>query len=660
MEGRARIAIEAVHPQIDCGRFAVQRVTGDEMVVQADIFSDGHDEVVAVLLYRRQGDEIWQETQMQRLENDRWQGSFRLGDPGFYEYSLLGWVDHFRTWQRDLQKRFEAGQDVSVDLKIGSSILAKAAKEANEEDAAKLRQAVEALDQEPQHEGAVALGLDPRLGDLVSTCCARGLATRYHKDLVVRVDRKKALFSSWYELFPRSLGGAEGRHGTLKDCVGILPDIAELGFDVLYLPPIHPIGSSKRKGKANRVKAEPGDPGSPWAIGSPEGGHKSIHPELGTLEDFETLVREAERYGIEIALDIAFQCSPDHPYLKEHPEWFVWRPDGTVQYAENPPKKYQDIVPFNFETPQWQELWEELKSIFFFWMDRGVRIFRVDNPHTKPFPMWEWIIAQAREKDPDVIFLAEAFTRQKIMYRLAKLGFSQSYSYFAWRNSKRELTDYLTELTQSDAKEFMRPNFWPNTPDILTEYLQYGGRAAFMIRVTLAATLSSNFGIYGPAYELCVPTAEAPESEEYKDAEKYEIRPWDRNGADNIRELIVKLNRIRREHAALQETCNVQFLESDSDSVLFFVKTAKKQGGSLLVTVNLDPFRVRNVKLRLPLGLLGVLPGQSYLLHDLLGGERSIWQGEWASVILDPQIGPACIFRLSTWLRKESDFDYYF
>ncbi|ACH37166.1 alpha-amylase-related protein, DUF3416-containing [Citrifermentans bemidjiense Bem] len=659
MEGRARIAIEGVHPQIDCGRFAVQRVTGDEMAVQADIFSDGHEEVVAMLLYRRQGDEVWQETQMQRLENDRWQGSFKLGEPGFYEYSLLGWVDHFRTWQRDLQKRFEAGQDVSVDLKIGSSILSQAAKEAKEPDDAKLRQAVEALNQEPELEGAVALGLDSRLADLVSTCCARGLATRYHKDLVVRVDRKKALFSSWYELFPRSLGGAEGRHGTLKDCIAILPDIAELGFDVLYLPPIHPIGTSKRKGKANQVEAEPGDPGSPWAIGSPEGGHKSIHPELGTLEDFQALVLEADRHGIEIALDIAFQCSPDHPYLKEHPEWFLWRPDGTVQYAENPPKKYQDIVPFNFETPQWQELWEELKSIFFFWMDRGVRIFRVDNPHTKPFPMWEWIIAKAREKDPNVIFLAEAFTRQKIMYRLAKLGFSQSYSYFAWRNSKRELTEYLTELTRSDAKEFMRPNFWPNTPDILTEYLQYGGRAAFMIRVTLAATLSSNFGIYGPAFELCIPTAEAAGSEEYKDAEKYEIRPWDRKGPGNIRELISKLNRIRREYSALQETCNVQFLESDSDSVLFFVKTSGKPGASLLVAVNLDPFRVRSAKLRLPLGLLGVLSGQSYLLHDLLNGERSIWQGEWASVTLDPQLAPAGIFRLSTWLRKESDFDYY-
>ncbi|MBU5635443.1 alpha-1,4-glucan--maltose-1-phosphate maltosyltransferase [Geomonas sp. Red69] len=659
MEGRARIAIEMVHPQIDCGRFAVQRIAGDEMVVQADVFSDGHDEVVALLLYRRMGEEQWQESVMRRLNNDRWEGSFVLGEPGFYQYTLMGWVDHFRTWQRDLQKRFEAGQDVAVDLRIGAKILEQAAGEANAEDAARLREAAAALSAEKDQEGAVALGLETRLADLVSTCCARGLATLYHKELVVRVDRKKALFSSWYELFPRSLG-VEGRHGTLRDCIALLPDIAMLGFDVLYLPPIHPIGSSKRKGKANAVEAQPGDPGSPWAIGSEAGGHKTVHPELGTLDDFRYLVREAERHGIEIALDLAFQCSPDHPYLKEHPEWFTWRPDGTVQYAENPPKKYQDIVPINFETAQWEELWEELKSIVFFWMDQGVRIFRVDNPHTKPFPMWEWLIGQAKEKSQDVIFLAEAFTRPKIMARLAKLGFTQSYSYFSWRNSKGELTEYLTELTRGDTREFMRPNFWPNTPDILTEYLQYGGRPAFMIRLVLAATLSSNYGIYGPAYELCVGEPEKPGSEEYRDAEKYEIRQWDREGGGNIRELIVMLNRVRRDHAALQQTNNVTFLAADDDSVLFYAKIAEQKKGSLLVAVNLDPFRVRTARLSLPLELFGVRPGQSYLLHDLIGGDHSIWQGETATVRLDPQINPACIYRISTWQRRESDFDYYF
>ncbi|QWV93466.1 alpha-1,4-glucan--maltose-1-phosphate maltosyltransferase [Geomonas oryzisoli] len=659
MEGRARIAIEAVHPQIDCGRFAVQRVSGDQMVVQADVFSDGHDEVVALLLYRRMGEEQWQENVMRRLDNDRWEGSFVLGEPGFYQYTLMGWVDHFRTWQRDLQKRFEAGQDVAVDLQIGAQILEQAVGEADEGDAARLREAAAALSAQQEQEGAVALGLDSRLSDLVSTCCARGLATRYHKELVVRVDRKKALFSSWYELFPRSLGG-EGRHGTLRDCIALLPDVAELGFDVLYLPPIHPIGSSKRKGKANAVEAQPGDPGSPWAIGSEAGGHKAVHPELGTLDDFRDLVREAEKQGIEIALDLAFQCSPDHPYLKEHPEWFRWRPDGTVQYAENPPKKYQDIVPINFETPQWEELWQELKSIVFFWMDQGVRIFRVDNPHTKPFPMWEWLIDQAKEKSQDVIFLAEAFTRPKIMARLAKIGFTQSYSYFSWRNSKAELTEYLTELTRGDTREFMRPNFWPNTPDILTEYLQYGGRPAFMIRLVLAATLSSNYGIYGPVYELCVGKPEKAGSEEYFEAEKYEIRRWDRKGPGNIRELIVTLNRIRRDHVALQQTNNVTFLASDDDSVLFYAKIGTQKKGALLIAVNLDPFRVRTARLSLPLELFGVLPGQSYLLHDLIGGDHSIWQGETTTVRLDPQVNPACIYRISTWQRRESDFDYYF
>ncbi|HBG06999.1 MAG: alpha-amlyase [Geobacteraceae bacterium GWC2_58_44] len=657
MDGRQRIAIETVNPQVNCGRFPVQRIAGDEMVVQADIFSDGHDEVVALLLYRRQGEQDWQETLMRRLDNDRWQGSFLLGEPGLYQYTLMGWVDHFRTWQRDLEKRSLAGQDVAVDLRIGVNIIEQAAKEASEADAARLRLAAAALSREAERRQAIALGLDAELADLISTCCARGLATRFPQELSVWVDRKKALFSSWYELFPRSCGGP-GRHGSLRDCIGLLDEIAEMGFDVLYLPPIHPIGNSKRKGKNNATTAEPSDPGSPWAIGSQLGGHKSVHPELGGIEEFRMLVREAESRGIEIALDIAFQCSPDHPYLKEHPEWFLWRPDGSVQYAENPPKKYQDIVPFNFETSDWRGLWEELKSVLFFWMDQGVRIFRIDNPHTKPFPFWEWLIAQAKERSSDVIFLAEAFTRPKIMCRLAKLGFSQSYSYFAWRNSKEELTEYLTELTRGEASQFMRPNFWPNTPDILTEYLQYGGRPAFMIRLVLAATLSSNYGIYGPPFELCIGEAE-PRSEEYRHAEKYEIQSWDRNAPGNLKQLIGTLNRIRRDNSALQSTNNLEFYETDSDSVLYFGKLSRDGRNSLLVAVNLDPFRDQHVKLRIPLQLFGIDPGRSYLLHDLLSEEMSISQGEWNNVRLDPRTAPARIYRIRTWLRREADFDYY-
>lgn len=658
MEGRERVAIEAISPQIDCGRYPVKRVVGDEMVVQADLFSDGHDEVVAVLLFRRQGETLWQETPMVHLDNDRWQGTFLLEEPGIYHYTVMGWVDHFRSWQKDLQKRYHAGQEVAVDIRIGAALIAQAAQEAGEEDAARLREAVAALGKETSPRQAVALGLDAGLADLVSTCCARGLATRYHQELSVRVDRPKALFSSWYELFPRSCNNASEKHGNLRDCIRLLPEIATMGFDVLYLPPIHPIGSTKRKGRRNASTAGADDPGSPWAIGSAQGGHKAVHPELGSLEDFQALVGEAANHGIEVAMDLAFQCSPDHPYLQEYPEWFLWRPDGTVQYAENPPKKYQDIVPFYFETPAWRELWEELKSILFFWMDQGVRIFRVDNPHTKPFPFWEWLIAEAKEKSPEVIFLAEAFTRPKVMYRLSKLGFSQSYSYFTWRSSKAELTAYLTELTRGELAEFVRPNFWPNTPDILTEYLQYGGRPAFLIRLVLAATLSSNYGIYGPAFELCINEAD-PGTEEYLHAEKYEIRPWDRNAPGNLKPFIATLNRIRHEYAALQRTCNLEFYESDSDTVLFFGKVAPDRKSTILVAVNLDPFRAQTASLCIPLEQLGIDLDRSYLAHDLLSEENFIWQGEWNSVEFDPNLAPARIFRIRTWLRREADFDYY-
>lgn len=657
MEGRERIVIESVTPQIDCGRYPVKRIVGDELVVEADIFGDGHDEVAGVLLYRRQAEKTWQEVPLRRLDNDRWQGSITLTEIGAYHYTVLGWVDHFLTWQKDLEKRHQAGQDLAVDILIGVRLIENAAREARPELAKRLREAADALGHAPNRQRAVAVGLDPELAATISACCARGLATRYHGELTVMVDREQALFSSWYELFPRSCGYA-GRHGTFKDCQALLPEIAGMGFDVLYLPPVHPIGTSKRKGKANAPAAEPGDPGSPWAIGSAQGGHKAVHPELGTLEEFRELVREAAKLGIEVALDIAFQCSPDHPYLKEHPEWFLWRPDGTVQYAENPPKKYQDIVPFNFETAAWRELWEELRSVLFFWMDQGVHIFRIDNPHTKPFPLWEWLIRETKQRSPEAIFLAEAFTRPKVMNRLAKVGFDQSYSYFSWRNSKEELTDYLLELTRGEAREFLRPNFWPNTPDILTQFLQVGGRPAFVSRLVLAATLSSNYGIYGPPYELCVHDAE-PASEEYQHAEKYEIRSWDRDAPGNLKHLIAALNRIRRENPALQRTNNLRFYTAESDSVIFYGKSASDGGNTVLVAVNLDPFQARQVRLKVPLEELGIAPGQSYLVQDLLNGDQFIWQGEWNTVGLDPAHAPARLLKIRTWLRRERDFDYY-
>jgi len=656
MESRERIVIGSVTPQIEGGRFPVQRVTGEELVVQADIFSDGHDEVAALLLYRKQTEQLWQEVPMQRLEEDRWQAAFTLGEPGVYLYTVAGWLDHFATWQKDLAKKHAAGQDLSVDILVGVALLEKAAQDEPGPGAATLIQAAAALGKAASPGRAVAVGCAPGLAELFKGADSE-LATRYHQELCVSVDRKKALFSSWYELFPRSCGPA-GRHGTFKDCLALLPEISQMGFDVLYLPPIHPIGTASRKGKGNATRATPADPGSPWAIGSHEGGHKAVHPELGSLQDFRTLVKAAGKMGIEIALDLAFQCSPDHPYLKEHPEWFLWRPDGTVQYAENPPKKYQDIIPFNFETDSFRELWEELKSVVFYWMDQGVLIFRVDNPHTKPFAFWQWLIGEAKQKSPEVIFLAEAFTRPKVMSWLAKLGFDQSYSYFAWRNSKQELIDYLEEITGAEAREYLRPNFWPNTPDILTQFLQVGGRPAFLIRLVLAATLSSSYGIYGPPFELCIAAAE-PDSEEYLHSEKYEIRTWDRDAPGNLRPFIATLNRVRRENTALQSTSNLKFYQAESDSVLFYGKSSADRSNHVLVAVNLDPFHARKTRLQVPIEELGIQPGESYLVQDLLSGENYIWQGAWNTLELNPAHTPARIFRVRTWQRREADFDYY-
>jgi starch synthase (maltosyl-transferring) len=632
-------------------------VAGEDLVVQADIFSDGHDEVAAQLFFRKQSEELWRETPMRRLDNDRWQASFALSEPGLYLYTVAGWVDRLASWHQDLAKKHAAGQDIKVGVLVGVALLEQAAREATAPEAAQLRQAAAALGKAPTGEMALAIGADPNLAALFRTEALRGATSRYHRELWVRVDRKKALFSSWYELFPRSCGPA-GVHGTLNDVLRLLPEIAQMGFDVLYLPPIHPIGQSSRKGRGNLPRTRPDEPGSPWAIGSACGGHKAVHPELGNLEDFRLLVAEAGRWGVEIALDLAFQCSPDHPYLKEHPEWFLWRPDGTVQYAENPPKKYQDIVPFNFESGASRELWEELKSVLFYWMDQGVSIFRVDNPHSKPFAFWEWLIGEAKKRSPEVIFLAEAFTRPKVMNWLAKLGFDQSYSYFAWRSSKEELISYLRELTGGEGREYLRPNFWPNTPDILTQFLQVGGRPAFIIRLVLAATLSSSYGIYGPPFELCEAAAE-PESEEYLHSEKYEIRCWDREAPGSLRLFITTLNRVRRENPALQSTNNLEFYPSESDSVLFYGKSTQDRCNSVLVAVNLDPFHPLKARIRIPIEELGIGPGKSYLVQDLLTGDNFIWQGAWNTVELDPARTPARLFRVRTWLRRESDFDYY-
>jgi starch synthase (maltosyl-transferring) len=657
-DGRKRVVIESLKPEVDSGRFPIKRVIGEKVVVTADIFSDGHDTVAARVLYRMERDHEWREVPMRLIENDRWKGEFVVEEVGIYLYTVEGWIDHFKTWQRDIKKRYDAGQDLGVELLIGAGYAEEASRRASKEDKKKLIGFAEVLKKAKGGEELTSLALSTEFTKLMDRYPDQNFAVSYEKELRVVVDREKALFSTWYELFPRSISLDPGQHGTFQDAEKFLPEIARMGFDILYFPPIHPIGRTNRKGKNNVLEVNPDDIGSPWAIGSKEGGHKAIHPQLGTMEEFERVILKAREMGLEIAMDLAFQCSPDHPYVKKHPEWFRWRPDGTVQFAENPPKKYQDIIPLHFETEKWEELWEELKSIVLFWIEKGVRIFRVDNPHTKPFPFWEWLIGGIKKEYPEVIFLSEAFTRPKVMYRLAKIGFTQSYTYFTWRNTKRELIEYLTELTRTEVGEYFRPNFWPNTPDILPEHLQYGGRPAFMIRLILAATLSSNYGIYGPAFELCVHEA-LPGKEEYLNSEKYEIKPWNRDIPGNLKDFIIRVNRIRRENPALQTTWNLRFYEVDNETLLFYGKATRDLSNIILMVVNLDPFHTQNGWVRVPIEELGLDAHQPYLVHDLLSDDKYIWQGERNYVELHPQVLPANIFRVRKRLKRETDFDYF-
>jgi starch synthase (maltosyl-transferring) len=560
-----------------------------------------------------------------------------------------------------LTKKIEARQNISMRLLSGVQLLEEASERAVGEDRKKLQEWATVLrrEHEARFSPEMQVALTKELGPLVGKYPDLQLAVTYAKELIVIVDPEKARFSTWYEMFPRSCTPRVGRHGTFKDCEARLPDIAAMGFDVLYFPPIHPIGRTYRKGKNNALETGPDDPGSPWAIGAEEGGHTTVHPELGTLADFTHLVAKARELGLEIALDLAFQCTPDHPYVKTHPEWFRHRPDGSIQYAENPPKKYQDIYPFDFASLRWRELWEELKQVVFFWMGNGVRVFRVDNPHTKPFSFWAWLIEEVKRKCPEVIFLSEAFTRPKVMYRLAKIGFTQSYTYFAWRNTKSEITQYLTELTTTEVREYLRPNLWPNTPDILTEYLQLGGRPAFMIRLVLAATLGANYGIYGPTFELCEQRARELGSEEYLDSEKYEIRHWDLARPDSLKDFIARVNRIRRENVALQNDWSLRFHHVENEHLMCYSKCTEDRDNVVLVIVNLDPHHTHSGWLDLSLAELWSDVQGSYQAHDLLSDARYLWQGPHNYVELDPRIVPAHIFRLRRHVRTERDFDYY-
>ncbi len=654
-----RVIIESVSPQVDGGRFPAKRTAGDTVEVEADIFTDGHDAISAVLLYRHESERNWQERPLRAQVNDRWRGGFAVSELGRYRYTIHAWVDHWETWLRDLRKRIDANADADVDYLIGADYIEQAAERAEDPDRSFLRKQAQVLREERQIEARRSSALAPELNATMLRHPDRRFATVFERELEIAVDPVRARFSSWYELFPRSTSPEPGAHGTLADCEARLPYIAAMGFDIVYLPPVHPIGSKFRKGKNNSVIAEPDDVGSPWAIGAAKGGHKAVHPMLGTLEDFRGFVKRAGEFGIQVALDIAFQVSPDHPYVSEHEEWFRKRPDGTIQYAENPPKKYQDIYPFDFETLKWMELWDELKSVFTFWIAQGVHIFRVDNPHTKSFLFWEWAIGELKKETPDLLFLSEAFTRPKIMYRLAKLGFSQSYTYFPWRNAKRELTEYLTELTQTSVREFFRPNQWPNTPDILTEFLQIGSRAAFLIRFLLASTLGANYGIYGPAFELMESRPLKPGSEEYLDSEKYQIREWPVDRPDSLREVIALVNKIRRHNPALQTDWTLQFHPVDNDQLLCYSKTAGDGSNLLLMVVNLDPYHTQAGMVDLPLDRLGIEEDRPYQANDLLTGAHYVWNGRRNYVELRPDALPGHIFQMRRRLRVENDFEYF-
>jgi starch synthase (maltosyl-transferring) len=653
-----RVVVEAVKPCVDAGRFPIKRTLGEAVVVTADALADGHDEVRALLLFRREDEPAWSEVPMESLGNDRWRGRFEVTELGTHVYTVAGFVDHFRTWRRDLAKKAKAGTAEQVDLLVGAGLVAEAATRARGDDAKALTARARELGQLAPTPDEIARALDEDLARLVDRHPDRSHEARFSPELRVWVDREKARFSAWYEMFPRS-SGPRGGHGTFREAEKLLPGIAGMGFDVLYLPPIHPIGRTSRKGRNNAQRAAAGDVGSPWAIGAKEGGHTAVHPQLGTLADFRRFAKKAAESGLEVALDVAFQCTPDHPWVKEHREWFKSRPDGTIQYAENPPKKYEDIYPIDFETKDWRALWQALLGVVLFWADEGVRIFRVDNPHTKPFAFWEWLIAEMRRAHPETIFLAEAFTRPKLMYQLAKLGFSQSYTYFAWRNTKWEITEYLRELTRSEVAEFFRPNFWPNTPDILTEALQHGGRPVFMSRLALAATLSPSYGVYGPVYELLVGTPRHEGSEEYKDSEKYEVHHWDLKPAAAFRDYVARLNRIRRENKALQSNLGLEFHAVDNEELIAYSKRSADGSNVVLVVVNLDPHHTQSGWLDLPLDQLEVASDRPYQMHELLTGARYLWHGSRNFVQVDPHHVPVQVFRLRRKVRTEHDFDYF-
>src|SRR3989475_5223755 len=637
------VVIDNLQPLLDGGDYPIKRIVGEDLVVQADIFKDGHDVVAAVLKWRVVGKRACRETPMSFVDNDRWRGLCTLYDEAIHEYTVEAWTDTFRSWQAEFTKKFEAGvSDLRSEALEGAALLEAAAKRARDRaDRKRLLELSRQISTGANSE-IHAIARSGELEVLMATYPDRSAATQYDPAPRVVVDRRAALIGAWYEFFPRSAEGRGDRGSTFRDCLPRVDDARAMGFNVIYFPPIHPIGHTNRKGRNNSVTAELGDPGVPWAIGSEVGGHKAVEPALGSLEDFDWLQGEVRKRGMEIALDFAINCSPDHPYVREHPDWFYQRPDGSIKFAENPPKKYEDIFPLNFRCEKWAELWAEMVSIVLFWAEHGVRTFRVDNPHTKPVAFWEYLITRVREKYPDAVFLAEAFTRPKMMKELAKAGFSQSYTYFTWRNTKQELTEYLTELTQTEMRQYFHGNLWPNTPDILPFFLQDGGRPAFIVRAVLAATLSPVYGIYS-GYELCENEA-LPGREEYLDSEKYQFKERDWNAPGNIKDWITRLNKIRKQNRALQLYTNLRFYHAENDAILFYGKMTAARDNIILVVVNLDPHWKRNSFVDVPIEQFGQMESDEYRVQDLLSGAMYTWRGRRNYVELDPEIQPAHMF----------------
>ncbi|MDX1314104.1 MAG: alpha-1,4-glucan--maltose-1-phosphate maltosyltransferase [Eudoraea sp.] len=638
-----RVVIDDIKPQLSCGQFFIKRVVGEKVVVTADVLGDGHDLIQAELLVKHEGASKASPIRMQHLGNDHFTAEFQVEKQGFYSYWVSGWVDYALNWQHGIEAKIADGQHVKSELLDGVQYLKhleKAGKKAEKDYA---RELIGLFEDEGSYEAAIKAAVSEKLHQLFLEYPQRILMNK-SAELQVYVDRKKANFSTWYEFFPRSTAEEPGKHGTFEDSERLLPRIQAMGFDTIYLPPIHPIGEVNRKGKNNTTTAKEGDSGVPWGIGSRHGGHKAIHPELGTEDDFRHFISEANQHGMEVAMDLAFQAAPDHPYVSSNPEWFRKRPDGTMQYAENPPKKYQDIVNFYFETKAYKELWKELLDVTLKWVGFGIHIFRVDNPHTKPYYFWRWLIAEVKKKHPDVLFLAEAFSRPKVMQQLAKQGYTQSYTYFTWRVSKHDLISYMVELTQSEMKEYYRPNFWPNTPDINPYHLQGANEAMHIARYALAATLSGNIGIYGPVFEYMVTDA-MPGKEEYLNSEKYEVRHWDWSIQNKLTHLISKINQFRKDNPALQQTNNIQFCHIENDHLIAYHKWNDDRTNQLLIVVNIDPYYTQTGFVQMPLEAIGISAGEEVLMQDLVTDNGYYWRDEWNYVELHPAL-PFHIFQI--------------